>query len=240
MQAAAWTTPMRTPTSRRSVFPLPMKGTGDHDDARVASQGQASSYMKPLTTGSKRSKEVELRLLEHLERSDETIDPLVDLWTAERHDAAPILRAMEHTCSPGLKIEEAELRNMIDYYGNEWAEPMSRLALVLFTKRRYDEAEFWCRQALAVKPWHFEAGRLLVAVYLRQNEFAKALQAARKHMLPSFNPRTHDRRRKSWVEHVTKQARQILSEAEAAAAERIIDDHLDECPVIGGEELCWG
>lgn len=239
MRACSWT--MLPTTSRQgSVFSLPMKGMEDFEDARESFDATMNNYMKPLTAGTKRSKEVELKLLEHLEKSDEVIDPLVDLWTSERQDAAPVLRAMEESCSPGLKIEEAELRNMINCFGKEWAEPMARLALVLFTKRNYDEAEFWGRRALEVKPWHFEAGRLLVTVYLRQEKFAEALLAARKHMLPSFNSRTQNKRRKLWVEQVTRQARQLLEEAEAAAALRIRDDQLEECPVVEGEQFCWG
>jgi tetratricopeptide (TPR) repeat protein len=238
MPADAWTALSKS--RRPSVFSLPMKDMEDHEDIHGASQEMVIGSVKPLTAGSKRSKELELKLLESLEQSDESIDPLIDLWTSERQDAAPILRAMEEYCSPGLQIEEAELRNMIDCYGMEWAEPMARLALVLFTKRQYDEAAFWCRQALEIKPWHFEVGRILVVVYLRQERFAQALKTARKHILPSLNVRTQNKRRKSWVEQATMKARQILTEIEVAAAARTQDDQLEECPVVDGGELCWG
>ena len=118
--------------------------------------------VKPLTAGMKRIKEAELVLLEHLETSDDSIDPIVDLWTCEREDGAPILRAMEDHCSPGLRAEEKELRHMIEYYGMEWAEPMARLALILFTRGEYEESSDWCERCLQVKPWHFEIGKLLV------------------------------------------------------------------------------
>jgi hypothetical protein len=79
-----------------------------------------------------------------------------------------------------------------------------------------------------------------VAVYLRQERFSQALQTTRKHILPSLNVITQNKRLKSWVEQVTMGARQILTEIEVAAGALTQDDHLEECPVVDGDELCWG
>ena len=196
---------------------------------------------EPLTTGSKRRKEVELQLLEHLKESNEPIDPLIDLWSSERQDAAAVFESMEEVCSPGLKEEEMTLRQMIDESEMEWAEPMVRLALLFFVKGQYDESLNWSQKALDVKPWHFEGGRLLVVLHLRMGQFGQALQAARRHLLPALNDRTSNKRRTDWVNEVMNKALQILKEAETAASTKRQGEFLDmdECPIIEGRILCW-
>jgi len=196
---------------------------------------------EPLTTGSKRRKEVELQLLKHLKQSDDPIDPLIDLWSSERQDAAAIFESMQEVCSPGLKKEEMTLRQMIDDSEMEWAEPMVRLALLFFVKRQYEDSLEWCHKALDVKPWHFEGGRLLVVSHLRMGEFGQALQAARRHLLPALNYRTSNKRRIGWVDEVMSKALEILQEAEIAASTKRQDEHLnvDECPIIEGRILCF-
>mmetsp|Transcript_43080 Transcript_43080/g.104267 ORF Transcript_43080/g.104267 Transcript_43080/m.104267 type:complete len:290 (+) Transcript_43080:37-906(+) len=195
----------------------------------------------PLTTGSKRRKEVELQLLEHLKESDSPIDPLIDLWSSERQDAAAIFESMEQVCSPGLKEEEMTLRQMIDESEMEWAEPMVRLSLLFFVKGQYEESLHWCQKALDLKPWHFEGGRLLVVLHLRMGEFGQALQVARRHLLPALNDRTSNKRRIGWVNEVMNKAMLILKEAEMAASTKRQDEYLDadECPIIEGNFLCW-
>lgn len=203
----------------------------------------------PLTASSKRVKEMELALLEYLQDSDDTIDRLVDLWMCEREDAAPLLRKMEEHCSPGLHKEERELRQMIEHYGNGmddgdgdgdcWVEPMSRLALLLFTKGNYQEASSWCWKVLEAKPWHFEVAHLLVALSLRQDQFATALRTAREYSLPSLNDKTDHKRRRAWVARAMSKAQEILNQAEmATAAYYVQDEQLEECPV-GDEDMCW-
>ncbi|CAJ1934408.1 unnamed protein product [Cylindrotheca closterium] len=196
---------------------------------------------EPLTTGSKRRKEVELQLLEHLKESNEAIDPLIELWSSERQDAAAIFESMEEVCSPGLKEEEMTLRQMIDESDMEWAEPMVRLSLLFFVKGQYEDSLNWCQKALGVKPWHFEGGRLLVVLHLRMGQFGQALQVARRHLLPALNDRTSNKRRTDWVNEVMKKALQILKEAETAASSKRQDKYLDvdECPIIEGRTLCW-
>jgi tetratricopeptide (TPR) repeat protein len=219
----------------------------EYDDARQAYEHllmtlheNEDDKPKTLTASSKRVKEMELQLLDHLEHTDESIDPLVDLWTLEREDAAPILRRMEEQCSPGLLEEEAQLRNMIDYYGDEWAEPMARLALILFTKRQYQDAAILCQRALEVKPWHFEVGKLLVAIELRQQQFELALKTARHYTLPELNSRTANKRRREWVQKWQSKAREVLEQDKLTATNMVQDKQLDDCPLVDGEDLCWG
>jgi hypothetical protein len=175
----------------------------------------SSSFAKPLTANSKRIMELELKLLAQLADSDDVVDPLVDLWVGERADASHILRDMEEigTCSPGLQREEGLLRDMVERYGLEWVEPMSRLALLLFTKGRNAEAIELTRKVLEIKPWHFEAGQLMVVMLLREEYYAEALKVARSYCLPSLNEHTNNRRRKAWVQEMTRRAQEILRQA---------------------------
>jgi hypothetical protein len=99
-----------------------------------------------------------MELLESLKDSDKAVDYLVTMWMVER-GAGPHqrLQAMEQICSDGLVVEEATLRNMIQDYGMDWPEPMSRLAAILYFKGKSDESMVWANRVLAVKPWHLEA-----------------------------------------------------------------------------------
>jgi len=194
-----------------------------------------------LTASTERIKEMELSMLEHLQDSDAVIDPLVDLWTRERPSAAEELISMERYCSPGLVKEEAALRRIIDEYGDAWVEPKSRLAVLLFTKGLYEEAEYWCQEVLRAKPWQFEVGQLLVVLYLRMGYYERAILVARNYSLPALNERTDNRRRRAWVEAATSAAGEELQEARKAAVLAVSNDPMDECPVEAGvaDSRCW-
>jgi tetratricopeptide (TPR) repeat protein len=195
-------------------------------------------FVKPLTTNTERLKVLELKLLAELEDTDDVVNPLVDLWLGERADAAEALREMETaTCSPGLYKEEEQLRDMIRRYGTEWVEPMSRLALLLFTKGRLSEAIETVRTVLEIKPWHFEAGTLLTVMLLRQGDFGGALQAARRYTLPNFNQHTNNKRRKLWVREKVQQAQELFRRAQMATISALQDDVFEECPLE--DEYCW-
>ena len=203
--------------------------------------GDSSTSSSPnihvLTSHSERIKEMELHLIECLENSDEAVDTLVDLWVREREDASQILRQMETNCSDGLRVEEQILRSLIERYQDEWVEPMSRLAVLLFTKGLYEEATRWCHAVLHAKPWHFETGQLLVACHLRENEYGLAIQAAREHTLPELNESTNNKRRRSWVQKNKARIQQWLQMAREASEDAVHDSVDDECPV---DEVCWG
>lgn len=204
----------------------------------TTSENLLSPGVKPLTASSRRNMELELKLLRQLEESDDVVDPLVELWTAERLDAAKDLQEMElGNCSAGLVREEAQLRAMIQRYGSEWVEPMSRLAVLLFTKGRLMEAMDLVRNVVQVKPWHFEAGQLLVVMLLRNGDYAGAIRAARTYTLPELNENTHHRRRKRWVNEMTRQAQEILRNSLEATTTAVHPDITAECPV--DEPYCW-
>jgi hypothetical protein len=197
-----------------------------------------SNNVKPLTANSQRLKKMEIELLVALTDSDDAIDPLVELWESERADSVQELRAMEvGTCSPGLFHEEEQLRAMIQRYEKDWVEPMSRLALLLFTKGRLEEAIDLTRQVLDVKPWHFEAGQLLVVMLLRKSDYKGAVHAARTYSLPALNDNTNNKRRAAWVEQKVRQAQEMFRQAQAATVAAAQDDPIEECPLE--EEFCW-
>ena len=211
--------------------------TPERGGGRLHDSDLDHNNMHILTSQAERIKEMELHLIECLKDSDEAVDTLVDLWVREREDASPILRQMEMTCSEGLRVEEEVLRSLIDRYEDEWVEPMSRLAVLLFTRGQYEEAAAWCYSVLNAKPWHFETGQLLVAIWLRQGEFGMAVQTAREHTLPELNASTNHKRRRAWVEKNTARIQQWLQMAREVSEDAVHDDVDGECPV---DEFCWG
>lgn len=201
-------------TSPRSYFPL----------------SKEDYVPPPLTESSRRRRRVEMDLISSLEDSDEAIDELMSLWLVERGiEGAMKCKDMEILCSPGLAVEERALRGLIEQYGSDWAEPMSRLAALLFFRGETKESEYWCHVALAVKPWHFEAVQTLVLNALRREDIASALYWKRKG-LPNLNEANQHKKRKEWVKHAVKLAQESLNKAEAAAEERQCDDAFENIP----------
>jgi hypothetical protein len=195
---------------------------------------------KPLTASSKCLKEMELALLEVLMDSNDAVDLLMDLWMREPEDAAGALCQIEQHCySPGLVQEERVLRDMIDYYQTDWVKPMSRLALVLFTKGIYDKATRWCETVLAVKPWHCEVAQFLIVVQLRQQNFGQALLTACRYALPALKETTEHKRRQKWVQWATAKAKERLQRAQVTTAVATLDEQLEECPLGGENVYCW-
>jgi hypothetical protein len=182
-------------------------------------------------------------LLQGLVDSDDPLDPLVDLWMKERADAADQLKAMETSCSPGLRKEEEQLRQMIDQYGTDWTEPMSRFALLLFTKgsrAALEESKSLCRTVMSVKPWHFETSQLLVAILLRQGDFQQALKTTRIYCLPPLNERTDNKRRRQWVQNNLTMAREEFYRAHMATVIVRQDDAAEDlCSLETEGEFCW-
>jgi hypothetical protein len=164
-----------------------------------------------LSSVSRRRREIEIQLLESLEDSDEAVEELMHLWIAERGDEyATKIMEMEKECSVGLLQEEVMLRRMIQEQPR-WAEPVIRLATLLFYKGRTEESYQLAMHALYLKPWHIEVPQLLVLLALREQNMANAISWARRG-LPALG-RTN-RRRKEWVTLSLKQAREQFDNAE--------------------------
>lgn len=174
---------------------------------------------RPLTEGSRQRRELEIALLESLETSDDGIEELMSLWMVERGaEAAQELQRMEGICSPGLVQEEAILRSLMDEYGIHWAEPVSRLASLVYFKGNSAESKQWCEIALAVKPWHFEVVHTCVLNALRHGDLGAAVRWQRR-ALPGLNASNNHKRRKAWVARSVEDAKESLKKAERAALE---------------------
>jgi hypothetical protein len=128
---------------------------------------------------------------------------------------------------------------MINYYQTDWVEPMSRLALVLFTKGNYGKATHWCETVLAVKPWHFEVAQFFIVVQLRQQDFGQPLLTARRYALPALKETTEHKRRQKWVQLATTKAKERLQRARVTTAVATLDEQLEECPLGEGSLYCW-
>lgn len=176
-----------------------------------------SSISPPLTTASRRRRKVEMALLELLRDSDDAVNELMDLWMNERGESqAKQMQEMEDSCSDGLVKEEELLRNMIEVNGNEWAEPMSRLAAILFYKGRSVESKEYADIVLQnIKPWHFDCAQLQVMNCLRLGLGKEAYHYARM-TLPSLNIKTNNHARKKWVDSALRAARNSYQEAATA------------------------
>ena len=190
-----------------------------------------------FTSHAERMMEMELHLVECLQDSDDAIDTLVNLWMGEHgEEAAGIFYDMQYTCSDGLIVEERILRSMIDHFDG-WVEPMSRLAVLLFTRGQYEEATYWCNQVLDTKPWHFETTQLLIAIWLRRENYPMAVRTARRFAIPNLNDKTNHKARRAWVQRNTARLQQVLQTARRASEEIHHDDYFsdEECQ----DEYCW-
>lgn len=191
------------------------------DDAILPLPHTPEEYTpRPLTGSSRQRRELEMALLASLSDSDEAIDELMALWMLERgQEAADELHKMTTVCSPGLVEEERILKGLMSEFGVHWAEPVSRLASLMYFKGNSAESEQWCEVAMAVKPWHFEVVHTHVMNALRNQDLAQAVRWQRK-ALPSLNPGTNNRARKAWVKQALKDARKSMEKAEVAASEK--------------------
>jgi hypothetical protein len=199
----------------------------------------------PSLHHTERMQEIECQLLLSLQDSNEAIDLLVDLWRNEggpQH--AERLERMEESCSVGLFREEEELRSMIEEFRHRWAEPMVRLALLLFTRGDYEGASRWCQSALNQKPWHVEAAQLLLVVYLRRGDYAQAVRLARHQTLPDLRASTNHQRRTAWVQRQSRLAeerleatRRDIRSTSSSDDQKNQRNNDDDCPI---GEVCWG
>jgi hypothetical protein len=189
-----------------------------HDDSfiREGFIAEAERNQLFLTTSGRRMREVEMQLLQSLEDSDDAIDQLVHLWTTERdEDAASDMLFMDVSCSRGLEIEEARLWQLIEEHPG-WAEPHARLAAVLFHKggpMHGSIAADMAVRAIDLKPWHFEALHLMVAISANFHDMEGSMHWSSL-ALPPLDAETKNRDRKEWVKRSLMQAKGRFQEAE--------------------------
>ena len=178
----------------------------------------------------------EIQILSSLFQSDgvEGESSLTELWThwfAERGpESASLLLQAEQLSNmddeyndEGINPyhEEAELqfRKIIDEHGVYWAEPINRLATLLYKQGRLEESKACCELVLAVKPWHFGALSGIVMVCIGMKDYVNAKIWADRRLPPLQPVATTQRssssrgeilggneRRKEWIKRAVKDA----------------------------------
>jgi hypothetical protein len=81
-----------------------------------------------------------------------------------------------------------------------------------------EEAETYCKQVLAVKPWHFGALSGMVMIYAGARDSQSARMWASRR-IPTFAPSGPNRRRAGWVQHAVREAMESLFSAESRVIE---------------------
>jgi len=166
----------------------------------------------------------EIELLSSLYQCDDE-SVLTELWThwfAERGPgpAAELLQA-EQLANMGddrIYQKEAErmFRKLIEKHGIYWAEPVNRLATLLYRQGRYEESKACCELVLAVKPWHFGALSGIVMVCAGMNDSVNAKIWSDRRLPPlqpnqkrRLNPSGNERR-KDWIRRAVRDATNLL------------------------------
>lgn len=192
-----------------------------------------------LTNAGRKRREIEIRLLQSLQYSDDAIDELMSLWINEcpnqivNIDILQFMSSQDSTCT----IREAELilRNILqDCPLLVWTEPGARLAYILYMQEQYVECEQYVQSVLSVKPWHFEMIQLQIVLALTYHRsMSRAIHLARQYGLPPLHHRKH---RSRWVQNMTQQAQERLDQLESYTESELHPspsfclDHHDEPP----------
>lgn len=171
-----------------------------------------------LTNAGRKRREIEIRLLQSLQYSDDAIDELMSLWIHEcpsqivNIDILQFMSSQDSSCT----VQEAKmiLRNIIhDCPISVWSEPGARLAYILFLQEQYAECEECVQSVLSVKPWHFEMIHLQILLELTyHHNMSRAIYIARHLGLP---PLHHTKHRYRWVQNATRQAQDLLQQLES-------------------------
>jgi len=177
-----------------------------------------------------RLRTTELQLLQALDKSDDALQPLVELWIKEKagEGASKVLhQMMMNDVCPDIRQEEKALRKLVQDCDQEqerlnrlpfysphhhhpasvWVEPHARLAVLLFSKQEYDEAMALCDYVLFIKPWHFEIANLFRVALLRVGNKPMAIRVTRDLCLP---PLHHMKRRTKWIAKMTQLAKERM------------------------------
>lgn len=163
-------------------------------------------------------KYAELELLKSLKVSDEAVNELWALWFAERGPQAAtlLLRAEELVSQGETKWSDAEelLWSLIQEHGIHWAEPVNRLATLMYLQGRLEESKTLCELVLESKPWHFGALSGIVLVCAGMNDVSGARLWADRRLPPLIPQNTSGDRRSMWVKRACADAKAGLDRAE--------------------------
>jgi len=172
-----------------------------------------------LTSIARERRTLELTLLSSLETNDNAVQELWTLWFAERgsHAATELIAAEELATMGPNHWDEAETKlwNIIESYGVHWAEPVNRLATLMYMQGRLEESRALCEVVLTVKPWHFGAlsGIVMVQAGLADRVGAR-IWADRR--LPPLGKDGDNERRREWVQRAVSDALLTLTSKSVA------------------------
>lgn len=157
----------------------------------------------------------ELELLRSLLDSDDSIDPLIVLWSSEPDGAGSISLNLDVNgmSRPQIASEERQLRCIAEAHP-DWTEPYIRLSAILFIQDRIYESYEYALKALDLKPWHFAIPHLFICLSIAQGNFGQALYWGRM-KLPRLS-RSRSQRRRAWVDRALQQALDRLELEEAS------------------------
>lgn len=164
------------------------------------------------------AREIELLSSLYQSENEEVITELWNHWFTERgHAAASELLHAEQLANleDGHELynqDEAEriFRELIDEHGIYWAEPVNRLATLLFRQGRYEESKACCELVLAVKPWHFGALSGIVMVCSQMRDIVNAKIWADRRLAPLQYGGSNNIRRKNWIKRAVTDATTML------------------------------
>ena len=186
----------------------------------------------PLTTIGRARLDAEMECLSGLMDSDEPLSDLWSLWFEERGpSAAKELKAAEQLSMNGPQYwDEAEtkLRALIEEHGVHWAEPVNRLATLMYLQGRLKESKELCEIVLAVKPWHFGALSGVVMVCAGLSDVSGARMWADRRLPPLRPDGDTTERRILWVERAVKEALRAEQRAERRVWEDVENDEKEE------------
>ena len=191
-----------------------------------------------LTTITRERMEMEISLLESLAESDDAIPELWNLWyNARGPEAAKELHQTEALVAQGQPEAwakaEIQLKKLIAREGIHWAEPVNRLATLMFLQSRHEESKELCEIVLTLKPWHFGALSGMVMVLQGLQDTEGMLDYARQRMPPLPKKGQEEKEppkelgeletRQMWVDRMLDRARAKLLGLEMGLEEAFMD-----------------
>jgi hypothetical protein len=189
----------------------------------------------PLTTIGRERMVVEMEMLQGLVTKEE-LEELAQrrlwyYWYNERGrtNTATLMEAdkLVQVGTPEAWKQAEELyRQLIVQEGVNWAEPLNRLATLLFYDKRYAEAKDLCQMVLTLKPWHFGCQTGIVMICEKMGDVHGVEYYSRLRMPPLRNGDANERT--EWVNRMVKEARGKLSRGEKSIKENFKAADSDE------------
>jgi hypothetical protein len=169
---------------------------------------------KLLTPSSRLYRENEMRMLSYMIDNEASEEALLHYWTTEYelydHNHRMAMSNHINLNDPReVELKSTMLESLCETFPN-WAEPNFRLARIKYHSKHYEYAEHYAMKAIQLKPWNFEAIRLLVAIFLDSGNMHEA-QLWYERQLPRCD---EQEKRAQWVQNAINEARKQLNEAE--------------------------